>query len=61
MSEHHDEGDAVSETADLDNPDARPSESYPNPTQERMDEERDEPETEGGPHEGEEGQRDEVA
>jgi hypothetical protein len=79
-------GDAVTETADLDHPDARPREPYPNPTQQRIDEESgdadygegrhsetdepheeqpagslEEPETEPGPHEGEEGQREEVA
>jgi len=77
--------DAVTESSDLGSDEERPRESYPNPTQQRIDEESssgwdegrhseseqpheeqqpgslEEPETEPGPHEGEEGQRDEVA
>jgi hypothetical protein len=83
MSEHQ-HSDAVTETPDFDGDGERPRESYPNPTQQRIDEESsgwdegrhseseqpheeqepgslEEPETQQQPHEGEEGQRDEVA
>lgn len=55
--------DALSEEPDLTrDEDERPSESYPNPTQEQMDEEQHRREQQGwdetsdAPHEGEEGQ-----
>lgn len=50
--------DAISEDPDLSHEGERPSEDYPNPTQERMDEELTERkgwETDDSPHQGEEG------
>jgi hypothetical protein len=55
MEEQRNE-DALSEDMDPSQAGERPSESEPNPTQERMDEE-----LEDSPHEGEQGQAGETA